>query len=119
MLIKIGDHSGLLVGRKVFRYLLPDRSAYDTGPVTEILDEHVIVDFGDTIRKFLKEHVTRVMDATTADEYYMTIVEGEMVQDFRDHRLPVIDASLDDFSDLIGKLNETTFESGAGEPSRP
>jgi hypothetical protein len=118
MLIKIGDHSGLVLGRSIFRYLLPDRSAYDKGPVVEITDLHVVVDFGDTIRRFNKQQVSLVMDAYTADEYFMTIVEGEMMQDFREHHLPVTDDSLDDFSDLLGKLHETTFEDGPGYSAR-
>jgi hypothetical protein len=116
---RIGDCTGVKVQSEIFRFVLHDKSAFDKGPVIEVLDGFVTVDFGDTIRRIALVEIARVIDTSTADEFFMTLNEGFIVANYQPlglmrHRPPMVEAVTDNyddlFSDLLGKLDEIDDE---------
>lgn len=107
MLIKFGDASDLKIGYKVKKYLLPSDGMFDIGEVTVIECGTVCIDFGDSLRRFLATEISQVIDARTAEESYMTVEQGTLVEEYK----PALDnlsadlTNIDMFSDLLGKLD--------------
>ena len=81
------------VGDKFLRYFFDD--LYAKGEISEISEEWITVDFGDTIQRFRSASCTLVFNASNLS-HLMTCLDGELVRDFRDHP----DESVDDDDDF-------------------